>query len=575
MKKLMMMAAVAMMAFGASAASGNAVVGGITWYYNTITEGGKTCAEITRISDKDKEYSGDLMIPSTLDDYPVTSIGKTAFDECDFKSVTIPSGVTSIGDYAFCYCDKLTSVTIPSTVTSIEEGAFAECSGLKSVTIPSSVKSIGYAAFAFSGLRSVTIPASVTSIGTSAFACCSELTAISVDARNAKYCSVDGLLYSKDKKTLVAGLNKKNVTILSDVTSIGDYAFCYCDKLTSITIPSGVTSIGVAAFSYSGLTSVTIPSSVTSIGMAAFAYCGLKSVTIPSSVKSIEDYTFQYCSELKSVTIPSSVTSIGKCAFEACSSLTSVTIPSSVTSIGRKMFEGCSSLASVTIPSSVKSIGDYAFDGCSNLIAVYVDTVDDAWVKGLYSWPGNVTFVTADVVQPLVVSDSGCGMLLIGTDGYRITPDKACTSVKVLLPKALSPEKVTVEVTTKVRSLYTGGAKVEVLHKDHDIAPYIDLSNLNEGGVIDLTKVTVKESVVKGVLKGEAAIINLSTAYPLIRTAPTIPGLTYTFSEGQTLDALRKATPKTKDGDGNPWEPTITVKGGNSAFYAIGVIVGE
>ena len=192
------------------------------------------------------------------------------------------------------------------------------------------------------------------------------------------------------------------------VTSIGNSAFSFCTRLTSVTIPNSVTSIGNHAFHYCpGLTSVTIPNSVTSIGDWAFYGCtGLTSVTIPNSATSIGDYAFESCTGLTSVTIPNSVTSIGDGAFSRCWSLKSVnvdatnpayasvdgvlfnkkgsvlgvypagkngsyTIPNSVTSIGNSAFSGCSGLTSVTIPNSVTSIGDGAFSGCSGLQGVY------------------------------------------------------------------------------------------------------------------------------------------------------------------------------------------------------------
>merc|ERR1711871_1420500 len=97
-------------------------------------------------------------------------------------SVTVPDGVTSIGDYAFYLCWRLTSVTIPDSVTSIGDGAFSRCSGLTSVTIPDSVTSIGENAFSgCSGLTSVTIPDSVTSIGDGAFFDCSNLSICRVE----------------------------------------------------------------------------------------------------------------------------------------------------------------------------------------------------------------------------------------------------------------------------------------------------------------------------------------------------------------------------------------------------------
>ena len=111
------------------------------------------------------------------------------------------------------------------------------------------------------------------------------------------------------------------------VTSIGEKAFTYCRKLTSITIPDSVTSIGVSAFhSCSSLTSITIPDGVTSIGRSAFQQCAsLTSITIPDSVTRIEAGLFFECSSLTSITIPDGVTSIGIYAFRECTSLTAVT----------------------------------------------------------------------------------------------------------------------------------------------------------------------------------------------------------------------------------------------------------
>jgi len=238
----------------------------------------------------------------------VTSIGRAAFYCCTgLTSVTIPNSVTTIGYYAFEYCYGLTSVTIPNSVTSIGDGAFYCCRSLTSLTIPNSVTSIGnFAFFCCTGLTSVTIPNSVTSIGDGAFSGCSCLTSINVASDNSNYCSVDGVLFNKDKTTLIQypGAKQGAYTIPNSVTSIGDWAFYYCSGLTSVTIPNSVTSIGNSAFSgCSGLQSIKIPNSVTSIGAWAFSDCtGLTSVTIPNSVTSIGNGAFAYCSGLTSVT---------------------------------------------------------------------------------------------------------------------------------------------------------------------------------------------------------------------------------------------------------------------------------
>ena len=132
------------------------------------------------------------------------------------------------------------------------------------------------------------------------------------------------------------------MTIPEGVTSIGNYAFSGCKKLTSITIPENVTSIGDYAFSgCSSLIYINISenSKLTLIGSYAFNNCGkLTSMTIPKGVTSIKNYTFANCGNLTSITIPEGVTSIGGSAFYNCTGLSSITIPESVTSIGSSAF---------------------------------------------------------------------------------------------------------------------------------------------------------------------------------------------------------------------------------------------
>jgi len=111
--------------------------------------------------------SGSLLIPSTIDGYPVTSIGRRALAEyTGLSSVTIPNSVTSIGTEAFLNCMWLTSVTMPNSLTSIGEGAFDRCRMLTDITIPSSVTYIGDFAFSqCNRLTAIVIPNGVTRIG--------------------------------------------------------------------------------------------------------------------------------------------------------------------------------------------------------------------------------------------------------------------------------------------------------------------------------------------------------------------------------------------------------------------------
>ena len=288
-------------AIAASAASsGNCGDSGsnVTWLLDdngTLTISGSGKIEDCRSDIDQPWYSNRSDITSVVIEPGVTSIGLQAFYECsNLTSITIPSGLTSIGEQAFGNCTGLTSITIPSGFISIGDYAFWNCTGLTSITIQNGVTSIGTGAFwNCTGLTSITIPSSVTSIGVNVFYGCSGLTDITVDSSNPSFCSESGVLFNKDKTTLIYyPLGKTgSYTIPDGVTAIGDYAFYYCSGLTSVTIPSSVTSIGGSAFQHcTGLTSITIPNSVTSIVNLAFWDCdSLTIVYIPSGVNFVPD----------------------------------------------------------------------------------------------------------------------------------------------------------------------------------------------------------------------------------------------------------------------------------------------
>ena len=212
-----------------------------------------------------RSCTGAVTIPSTITysgkTYSVTTIGSSAFKGCtSLTSVAIPNSVTTIDNYAFRDCSSLASVTIPNSVTTIGSYAFDGCSSLASVSIPNSVTTIDNEAFyGCSSLASVTIGNSVTKISSTAFNRCSSLKGFYVDSNNPNYCSVQGVLFSKDKTTLICYPNAKGAAyeIPNSVTTIGSSAFYRCTSLTSVTIPNSVTTIGNSVFSgCSSLTSV-------------------------------------------------------------------------------------------------------------------------------------------------------------------------------------------------------------------------------------------------------------------------------------------------------------------------------
>jgi hypothetical protein len=270
-----------------------------------------------------KGYTG-LLGPSGASnyEYPENEIASNAFSynykgKVTLKNVIMPLSAKSIGGAAFEYCIGLTSITIPSSVTTIKFGAFANCTGLTTVTIPATINSIGNSAFS----------------GNKCY--------ITVDANNAAYSSIDGVLFDKNKSTLIFCPTSKTGTynIPTTVTTIKPYAFRNCIAITGL---------------------LAIPTSVTTIEACAFLGCtGLTSVVLPTSVTTLADFVFSQCSELISVTLPPTLTTIGAYAFFRCFKLTTFSIPASVTLIKTSAFNLCVKLKSIisysTLPPSLET----------------------------------------------------------------------------------------------------------------------------------------------------------------------------------------------------------------------------
>lgn len=270
------------------------------------------------------------------------------------KAVVIKSGVTNIGRCAFYGGDYLTSVEIPNTVTSIKEKAFTHCSAL---------------------------------------------TDINVAADNPNFCTVEGVLFNKDRTTLVqypAGIKSTEYTVPSTVTAIGDRAFEYANILTAVTLPNTVNSIGSYAFAEChGLTSFEIPQGVTEISNSALENCvAMTSITIPDGVTKIGASAFQGCTVLTDVVLPNSVTSIGGSAFRFCEGLTTMVIPTKVTTIGQEAFYDCDQLTSVTLPKNLSSIGDGAFKRCISLTDIVLPENITTISNSLFSGCSQLASVT-------------------------------------------------------------------------------------------------------------------------------------------------------------------------------------
>ncbi len=399
----------------------------------------------TTITGCDESISGSINIPSSLGGYPVTTIGSSAFSNCanitsitipnsvtyieacafevciNLKSVSIPNSVTGMGNNVFSRCTSLTSITLPNSITDISVYAFSGCSSLRNVTIQNGITGIYKGAFNdCTSLTSINIPSSVTCIVPSLFSGCSSLTDIQVSSDNEYYCDIDGVLFNKEKSSLIcypADKSGNSYAIPDSVTDIEEEAFEFCSSLTSIKIPYSVININKYVFSgcssladiqvsadnevYCDIDGVlfskgksslicyparkggndyTIPDGVTDIESYAFELCGsLTSIKIPNSVISIESGAFKNCTSLTNIKLSNSITSINPSVFLGCSSLTSITIPDGVINIDNSAFSGCTSLVSLIIPKSVTNIDWYAFKDCVSLKKVYYWGTEEEW----------------------------------------------------------------------------------------------------------------------------------------------------------------------------------------------------
>lgn len=218
-----------------------------------------------------------LEIPAELEGKKVSAIGMNAFTGNNvITDLVIPEGVTTLNWYSFNTCKNLETVTLPDSLEFIDSWAFERCSKLKTINVP----------------------ANVTRINGGAFAQNSSMTSITCDPANKNYVSVNGVLFTKDMKELVAypGGIQGGYTVPATVNHIGDAAFYGALGLDSVTILGNLDFIGFEAFAEcSKLTDVAIRDGVNYVGYWAFRGCnGIKSLTVPQSVTNIGNQAFGF-----------------------------------------------------------------------------------------------------------------------------------------------------------------------------------------------------------------------------------------------------------------------------------------
>lgn len=333
------------------------------------------------------EPTGILNIPSTISikniEYSVTSIGNMAFTNCIFLTqATIPNSVINIGDVIFFNCSALTQISVDN-----ENPAYSSIDGVlfnkdkttlikfpegkttPTYTIPHSVTHIEHGGLRnCSALKEIIITKNVNSIYDEGFLLCLALTQITVENENAVYCSENGILFNKNKTTLIQFPVSKIATVYeipNSVTNIGTFAFDGCKFLTQVTIPISVTNIGMNAFARCPkLTQINVDSENTT-------FCSENGILFNKDKTTLIQYPIGKKDSV--YTIPNSVINIGANAFSNNIALTQIIISKNVENIEFYAFSGCTALKEMTVWAitppyiQMQSLGNFNYD-----IPVYV-----------------------------------------------------------------------------------------------------------------------------------------------------------------------------------------------------------
>lgn len=298
-----------------------------------------------------------LTIPDQIASYPVTKIEEYAFYNTSLKKLVLPEGLKVIGTRAFQKCYDLEEIQFSSTIETIEQSAFGICPSLLTMTIPkenmsySIVEGVLYSRDKNTLVKYPTanpqeeysILKSVTRIAEGAFSLAKNLTYVELPE---KLAIIESEAFS--------GCIRLQIAFTPNITRIGNYAFADCYALSELVLPDSLTFLGEGAFSAcEGVVSVVIPKQVARIPFAAFgSNTSLEEVIFLGAPSTIEDMSFSSCHSLMLMDIPIGTVHIGDMAFYACSNMTEITIPNTVVSFGNEIFTDVLNLTIVAPKSS-------------------------------------------------------------------------------------------------------------------------------------------------------------------------------------------------------------------------------
>ena len=272
----------------------------------------------------------EVLFAGDTDPSPVVGIRGIVFGRSPLlKELIVLANLEFTTNFSFLECPNLETVRFEGDVA-IEEYVFQNCSNLTSVEFLG-ITSFKQGAFEHTGLTGTfSIPANVEYIGEGAFGGC-KIDAFEVDDNNQHYKAIDGVIFSKDGKTLVAYPSGRGgaYTIPSGVETLGAGSFRYTENLTEVIIPEGVTTIERTVFhSCASLASISLPESLRSIEYQAFKAVPITEISIPANVTTIGDRVFEDNINLKTVIFEGeTMPEIGSTVFNRCEEIEQIIVP--------------------------------------------------------------------------------------------------------------------------------------------------------------------------------------------------------------------------------------------------------
>ncbi len=307
---------------------------------------------------------------------PITPAVQTTSD--GFEFVIKDDGTAELVGYV----GALSEIVLPQTVnenvavTSIVDGAFKEKTAITAITVANSITAVGNNAFeGCAALVSIELGKGVKSMGTDVFLGCDSLVAIGVLSENESFSSLNGVLLSRDKKTLIYyphGNSRNSYSVPNGVEKISDGAFSQCTNLSIVMLPSGLSEIGNRAFlGCENITELILPNSLEKIGNYAFASLKkLTNINIPDSITIIPEAVFSECDALKSMHLGKNTKKIGANAFSYCTALEEIVLPEGIVEVSEGAFLKCKAVIELTLPKSLVKIPQNTFSTCTNLKTV-------------------------------------------------------------------------------------------------------------------------------------------------------------------------------------------------------------